>query len=60
MAALDNADMPIDEAFRDAVREHVEFGSHVAMQNSHAQTDEELHPLREVPRWTWVGDDQAT
>ena len=60
MAALDDADMPTDEAFRDAVREHVEFGSHVAMQNSHARTDEELHPLREVPRWTWAGDDHAT
>jgi hemoglobin len=60
MAALDAADMPTDKAFRDAVREHVEFGSRVAMQNSHAQSDEELHPLREVPRWTWAGDDQAT
>jgi hemoglobin len=27
------------------------------MQNSHADTDDELHPLREVPRWTWPGDD---
>src|SRR5258707_14041464 len=26
MAALDAADMPSDQAFRDAVREHVEFG----------------------------------
>lgn len=57
MAALDAADMPSDEKFRAAVREHVEFGTHVAMQNSHAATDEELHPLREVPRWTWAGDD---
>src|SRR5918911_951398 len=40
MAALDKAHMPTDQAFRDAVREHVEFGSHVAMQNSHPQTDE--------------------
>jgi hemoglobin len=39
-------------------REHVEFGSRVAMQNSHAGTDEQLHPLREVPRWTWAGDEQ--
>jgi hemoglobin len=39
-----------------AVREHVEFGSRVAMQNSNAQTDAELHPLREVPHWTWAGD----
>lgn len=40
-------------------REHVEFGSQVAMQNSHATTDDELHPLREVPRWTWPGDEAA-
>lgn len=53
MAALDAADMPSDRAFREAVREHLEFGSKVAMQNSHAETDEQLHPLREVPRWTW-------
>jgi hemoglobin len=57
MAALDVTEMPPDPAFREAVREHVEFGSRVAMQNSHAATDDELHPLREVPRWTWPGDD---
>jgi hemoglobin len=28
------------------------------MQNSNATTDEALHPLREVPRWTWDGDEQ--
>jgi hemoglobin len=56
-AALDAADMPSDPQFRQAVREHVEFGSRVAMQNSHATTDDELHPLREVPHWTWAGDD---
>ena len=53
MAALDDAGMPDDPDFRQAVREHVEFGSRVAMQNSHAATDDELHPLREVPRWSW-------
>jgi hemoglobin len=56
-AALDAADMPTDAPFREAVMEHVEFGTHVAMQNSNAETDAELHPLREVPRWTWAGDD---
>ena len=35
---------------------HVEFGTRVAQQNSHAETDAELHPLREVPRWEWPGD----
>ena len=59
MAALDAADMPSDPAFREAVREHVDFGSRVALQNSHAATDDELHPLREVPRWTWAGDDEV-
>jgi hemoglobin len=57
MTALDATEMPSDPAFREAVREHVEFGSEVAMQNSHADGDDELHPLREVPRWTWAGDD---
>ena len=57
VAAMDAADLPDDEDFREAVRSHVEFGSKVAMQNSHAETDDELHPLREVPRWTWSRDD---
>lgn len=56
-AALDASGLPADEAFRTAVLEHVEFGTQVAKQNSNAATEEELHPLREVPRWTWAGDD---
>jgi hemoglobin len=56
MRALEQSDLPQDEPFVRAVREHVEFGTRVAMQNSNAATDEELHPLREVPRWTWEGD----
>ena len=58
MRALEESDLPQDEPFVRAVREHVEFGTQVAMQNSNATTDEELHPLREVPRWTWDGDAQ--
>ena len=58
LAALGEAELPADPAFRDAIREHVEFGSRVAMQNSNADTDEQLHPLREVPRWTWPGDSE--
>jgi hemoglobin len=57
MAALDASGMPTDEPFRPAVHEHVEFGSRVALQNSYAATDAELNPLREVPHWTWAGDD---
>jgi hemoglobin len=59
MAALDAAGMPDDQPFRDAVHSHVEFGSQVAMQNSNAESDDELHPLREVPRWNWPGDDES-
>src|SRR5580692_6356106 len=53
LAAADKARLPDDPPFREALRSHVEFGSHVAMQNSHAETDEQLHPLREVPVWRW-------
>ena len=37
----------------------VEFGSHVALQNVNATTDAELNPIREVPHWTWAGDQQV-
>jgi len=53
MAAADAAGLPADLPFRAALRSHVEFGSQVAVQNSHAQTDDQLHPLREVPKWQW-------
>ena len=59
VAALDSSDLPDDEQFREAVRSHVEFGTQVAMQNSNAETDDQLHPLREVPRWTWTHDDEG-
>jgi hemoglobin len=59
MAALDEVGMPDDAPFREAVRSHLEFGSQVAMQNSNATSDDELHPLRAVPRWTWDGDDDG-
>jgi hemoglobin len=53
MEAFDEAGLPDDEAFREAVRSHVEFGSQVALQNSHATTDADLHPIRQVPQWNW-------
>jgi hemoglobin len=59
MAALEASDLPDDNEFRAAILEHVEFGSRVAMQNSNAETEDQLHPLREVPRWTWPGDDNV-
>ncbi len=51
--SLDEAGLPADERFREAIREHVEFGARVAQQNSRAQSDAELHPIREVPIWNW-------
>jgi hemoglobin len=59
MAALDALGMPEDPPFREAVRSHLEFGSQVAMQNSNATSDEELHPIRELPIWKWEGDDSG-
>jgi hemoglobin len=56
LEALDEAGLPDDKPFRAAVREHVEFGSHVAQQNSWAETDSDLHPIRTVPTWRWPGD----
>ena len=53
LEAFDESDLPAEAPFRAAFRSHVEFGAQVAQQNSHAETDAQLHPLREVPRWTW-------
>ncbi|NUR84505.1 MAG: globin [Nonomuraea sp.] len=53
LRAADEAGLPDDEPFRASLLSHVEFGSQVALQNSHAETDEQLHPLREVPMWEW-------
>ncbi len=55
LEAADAAGLPSDAAFRDSLRSHVEFGALVAQQNSHARSEHELHPLREVPQWTWPG-----
>jgi hemoglobin len=57
VAALDTARMPEDAAFRAVFTEAVEFGTHVAVHNSHAKTDADLHPCDEVPRWSWPGDE---
>ncbi len=53
LAALDEAGLPDDAPFRQAVREHVESGAQVAQQNSRAGTDAGLHPIREVPHGGW-------
>ncbi len=53
LEAVDEVGLPDDPPFRQALREHLEFGSQVAAQNSNATTEEGLHPIREVPHWTW-------
>jgi hemoglobin len=53
LEALDEAGLPDDAPFRKAFCEHVEFGARVAQQNSWAETDADLHPIREVPQWGW-------
>jgi hemoglobin len=53
LEALAESGLPSDGPFREAVRSHVEFGAQVAQQNSVAASDEELHPIRNVPHWEW-------
>lgn len=59
LEAASEAGLPGDPPFRDALREHVEFGAKVAQQNSRAKTDDDLYPLHEVPRWDWDPDGEA-
>ncbi len=59
LEAASDAGLPDDRPFRDALREHVEFGAKVAQQNSRARTDAELYPLHEVPKWEWDPDGEA-
>lgn len=58
LEAADKAELPTDKPFRDALKSYIDSGSHVAKQNSNANTDEELHPLREVPKWDWDVDNK--
>ena len=53
LEALEEAGVPDDEPFRNAVQSHLEFGVDVAQQNSWAETDSDLHPIRAVPHWSW-------
>jgi len=59
LEAADEAGLPDDKPFRDALRSHVEFGAKVALQNSRARDESELYPLHEVTRWNWEGDDES-
>jgi hemoglobin len=53
LESADQAGLPDDGPFREALRSHLEFGSQVAQQNSWAETEAQLHPIRAVPSWSW-------
>jgi hemoglobin len=59
LEAVDEAGLPDDKPFREAVRSHIEFGAGVAQQNSRATSHDQLYPLDHVPLWEWGGDDSA-
>ncbi|TJZ75910.1 globin [Rhodococcus oryzae] len=53
LTAADDAGLPSDTNFRTALLDYLRFGTEVAVQNSHATGDVDLHPCQEVPRWDW-------
>jgi hemoglobin len=53
MAAVDEAGFADDTRFGEAIASAIEFGTEIAMVNSHAATDDDLHPQREIPLWRW-------
>jgi hemoglobin len=53
MTAVDEAGFACDTRFKETIAGAIEFGSEVAMVNSHATSDDDLHPQREIPRWHW-------
>jgi hemoglobin len=53
LEAAAEAGLPSDDSFVRAIRSRVEFGARVAQQNSWAQSDRDLHPIRQVPHWNW-------
>jgi hemoglobin len=54
--AADAAGMPDDAPFRQALKGYLDFGTEVAMVNSHAVTDDDLHSCQVVPRWDWPAE----
>jgi hemoglobin len=35
------------------VKSAIEFGTRIAIVNSNATTEDELHPQRVIPHWRW-------
>ena len=53
MAAVDRAGFADDLLFKGTVKSAIEFGTRIAIVNSNATTDDELHPQRVIPHWRW-------
>jgi hemoglobin len=51
--AADVVGLPADAPFRAALHRYLEFGTEVAVVNSHAQSDADLHDCQVVPQWDW-------
>jgi hemoglobin len=53
MAAVTRPALPTILPFRKTVKSAIEFGTRIAIVNSNATTDDELHPQRVIPHWRW-------
>lgn len=53
LRAADDTGLPADARFRRALTGYLEFGTEVAMVNSYATGEADLHPCQEIPRWSW-------
>jgi hemoglobin len=60
LRAADEVGLSGDAKFRQALAGYLQFGTEVAMVNSHAVTDDQLHTCRVVPRWDWPAHAQGT
>jgi hemoglobin len=53
MTALDQVGLGADSQLRSAIGSCITFGAEIAMVNSNANTDADLHPQRGMPHWHW-------
>jgi hemoglobin len=53
MEAIEEAGLPDDKPFTRQCDRTSNSEPRVAQQNSWAETEADLHPIREVPSWSW-------
>jgi hemoglobin len=53
MKAVDEVGAGADSQLRSAISSCINFGTEIALVNSNATRDEELHPQRKMPHWHW-------